>query len=97
MDEKEDLIDAMSSILGLTPQNTRLILNVLVHPDIIEETKAYIRANDFASLCEKFQAPWDCAKEAEAKFENQKHGWLGAGTSMEFDWWCEPCRKRVME
>lgn len=97
MDEKEELIHQMEHILGLVPGNTRLILNGLVHPEVIEYTKRFIKAKDFASQCQKFKAPWDCAKEAEAKFENIKYGWLGGGTTMEFDWWCEPCRKRVME
>lgn len=97
MDEKEELISKMESILGLVPSQTRLVLNAIVHPDVIDETKRYIKAMDKAAMCTKFVAPWDCAKEAEAKFENIKYGWLGAGTSLEFDWWCEPCRKRVME
>lgn len=97
MDEKEELISQLEEVLGGVPHNTRLILNGLSHPGVIEFTKRYIKSRDVANLCQKFEAPWDCAKEAEARFENIKYGWLGAGNSIEFDWWCTPCRNRVMD
>lgn len=100
MDEKEELISGIESILGLTPANTRLILNVLAHPELIEHTKRYIRSKDYASRCTKYETPWDCIKEAEAKFENIKFGWLGSGNSsveLSLDWLCEACHRRITE
>lgn len=97
MQEKEDLIEEIESILGLIPANTRLLLNLLVQPSLVDYTRRYIRAADKSFLCKKYEAPWSCLKEAEAKFENVKFGWLGAGGEFELDWICESCRQRIIE
>lgn len=96
MDEKEELISEIEAVLGLIPSQTRLILNLLVHPDVIDYTKRYIKAKDEAAKCTLFKPPWDCIKEAEARYENVSFGGVG-GSDMEFDSWCVACRKRVME
>ena len=98
MEEKAELIARIQEVLGIVPGNTSYILNVLVRDDVIEHTKSYIHSMDKASRCEKFKAPWSCAKEAEAMYENIKYGWLGAANGIGYsEWWCEPCRKRVMD
>jgi hypothetical protein len=98
MDEKSELIERIKEVLGVLPGNTSYILNVLVREDVIDATKAFIHIKDEGSRCEKFPAPWSCAKEAEAMYENIKYGWLGAAHGIGYsEWWCEPCRKRVMD
>jgi hypothetical protein len=97
VEEKEELIEAIQEATGRLPNGTRLILDVLTQPDVIEFTKRFIQANDEAGKCLNYQDPWNCAKEAEAKYRNIKYGWL-AGNGVGFDEsWCEPCRRRVME
>lgn len=98
MDEKEELLAKIQEILGSLPIGTAKILNVLTRPDLIEYTKRYIKVMDKASLCTNYEAPWSCIKEAEAKYENMKYGWLGADSGVGFsEWWCENCRKKVMD
>lgn len=99
MDEKEELLEHMRSILGHIPGNTNFLLKVLVHPDVIEHTKAYVRKMDVGSQCTQYAYPWSCIKEAEAHYENIKFGWLagsGSGVGLN-DSWCENCRRKVME
>ena len=100
MNEKEELVEQVQEVLGYLPVGTRLVISALVRPDVIEATKRYIKEMDEASKCTHHKAPWNCAKEAEAMYENIKFGWLGApsGSGVGFaDWWCENCRRRVME
>lgn len=98
MKEKEDLIEVLQNIFGHIPQETRLVLKMLGHPNVIGHTKSYINKIDTSSRCTNYEPPWSCAREAEAKYENIKYGWLGAGAGVGFeDWWCDNCRKRVMD
>lgn len=100
MNEKEELIAKLQEAIGFVPANTSYILHVLSRPDVIDATKHYIKAVDKASMCQKYPAPWNCAKEAEARYENIKYGWLGAPSESGLgfaDWWCDACRKKVME
>ena len=95
--EKEDLIDEVKAAFGIEPPGLRQILAALAHPDVVEHTQAYFRALDKKHLCEHYDEPWSCAREAEAKYETIKYGWLGAGAGVGFDEsWCEPCRQRVL-
>ncbi len=97
-DEKEELIERIEEAIGYLPDNTRLILKALSHPNVINAAKHYINVNDEAGRCLKYQYPWSCAKEAEAMYENIKFGWLGGVNGVGYDDnWCEPCRKKVME
>lgn len=96
-DPKEELIAEMQEVLGLIPSNTRLILNALAHPSLIDYARRYLRAVDKAGRCTKYEYPWSCTKEAEAKFENVKYGWLGGVSEIELDWICENCRNRITE
>lgn len=96
MEEKLDLITKLQEIYGRIPVGTTEILNMIAHPQVIEFTKRYISAKDFSSRCTNYQAPWSCIREAEAKYENIKYGWLGAGAGYS-EWWCENCRKKVTE
>lgn len=100
MDEKEELLEEIQATLGFLPGNTGYLLHVLTLPEVIDSTKRYVKAMDKASRCLNYQAPWNCAREAEARYENIKHGWLGApsGSGVGLaEWWCENCRKKVME
>lgn len=96
--EKEDLIEQMTRIVGHVPIGTRDLLNVLIHPDLIEYTKKYINAQDEGGRCLFYEYPWSCAKEAEANYKNIKYGWLGGASGIGFDeTWCDNCRKKIME
>ena len=98
MDEKEELISAIEDTFGVVPDQARLILGMLAHPRVIDEAKRYLRARDLGSQCTKYKHPWSCIREAEAKFENVKYGWLGAGSAeIELDWCCANCMKRITE
>lgn len=96
MNEKEEVIKKIETILGRVPDNTRTILNVLVHPDVINTTKRYIHVHDRSDLCQRYAAPWSCVREAEARFENLRLGWLGAASDVldEIEW-CEPCKNKL--
>lgn len=95
---KDALVHGVTELLGRDIPNLRWALRVLSHPDVIEYTKRYFDAMDVNSRCTKYEPPWSCAKEAEAKYENIKYGWLGAGSGVGFsEWWCDNCKKKVME
>jgi hypothetical protein len=93
---REDLIDELTTFRGVEPSNIRRILSMLSHPDMIKITIKYFQDLDGAQTCEKYEAPWNCAREAEAHYENIQYGW-SAGVGIGFDGsWCTPCRDRVM-
>lgn len=93
-EEKEELIDLIMSITGSLPPQTRYILRVLSHPEVVAHARAYFNSVDTTSRCTRYEAPWSCAQEAEARFENVKYGWLGSGGVVD-EWWCENCRRRL--
>lgn len=97
MEEKEELVEQLEATLGLTLTPTmRRLLTALAHPSVIEASRRYIYAMDPNSRCLNFASPWNCALEAEAKYENIEHGWLGGINGVSYsDWWCENCRRRV--
>lgn len=99
-EEKEDLIDEIKSVLGHEPQGMRQFLALMTHPDLVDHVASYFKllSNQAGKhACQLYEAPWDCAREAEAKYETIKYGWLGAGSGVGFDEsWCEPCRQRVL-
>lgn len=99
-EEKEDFVDEIKAVLGHEPQGLRQFLGILSHPDLIEHTVSFFKTVSGQSgkhSCELFEFPWSCAREAEAKYETIKYGWLGAGAGVGFDEsWCEPCRQRVL-
>lgn len=99
-EEKEDFIDEIKAVLGHEPQGLRQFLGILSHPDLIEHTVDFFKTVDGQAgkhSCELYEFPWSCAREAEAKYETIKYGWLGAGSGVGFDEsWCEPCRQRVL-
>lgn len=101
MDEKsevaEEILERIVEVTGTTMPGVKGILRLLAHPDVIEHTKRYFDIADVASRCQKYQDPWNCAREAEAQYENIKYGWLGAANGVGYsEWWCENCRKKVM-
>lgn len=94
---REDLIDELASVRGVEPSNIRRILAMLGHPDMIKHTIKYFRDLDGAQECENYEGPWNCAREAEAHYENIQYGWTGGAGGIGFDEsWCQPCRDRVM-
>ena len=99
MDEKEELIDNIQAVNGgRLPSNVRNVLSIIVHPDVIESTKDYIRVHDVNTRCLNYEYPWSCIREAEAKYKNIKYGWLAGSSGIGYDEsWCENCRKKVMD
>lgn len=92
----DELIEAVTEFTGSEPVGLRRYLRLLSHPDVITKTKAYFDSVDFAHMCTKYQAPWNCAREAEATYQNIKYGWTGgAGGIGVNDDWCENCRAKV--
>lgn len=95
--EKEDLIDAIKEIRPIEPANIRLILDLLAHPDVIQHTIRYFQELDTAQKCLNYEHPWNCAREAEARYQTIQYGWIsGAGALGYDDSWCEPCRDRLL-
>lgn len=93
---KDDLIDQVTSMVGYEPPGLRVLLRVLSHPDMAGEAKKYFEAMDIGSRCTKYEPPWNCAREAEAQYQNIQYGWLGANGVGYDESWCEPCRRKVM-
>jgi hypothetical protein len=95
---KEELLDHIQMVTGGLPSNARYILKVLAHPDLIEHTRRYFSEMDDEARCQNYEAPWSCAREAEALYKNIKYGWLGGASGIGFDEsWCEPCRRKVLD
>lgn len=93
MDEdKEDLVDHIQGILGHLPPDTRLILQALAHPAIIEHTQAYFGKLDNTTRCLRYAEPWSCVQEAEAKYESIMHGWSAAAGTYGKEMWCDNCK-----
>ena len=96
-DEKDELLDKLCEVTGFEPIGARRFLDLLVQPDLIEYTKRFVVSRDEASRCQHYRAPWSCIKEADARYENIKFGWLGAGPGNYSEWWCNNCRRKVTE
>lgn len=96
-DDKEILLGKVQQILGREEPGIRKVLRLLAHPDVIGYTKKYFDAMDVNSMCTKYESPWSCAREAEARYENIHFGFLGAGSGIGFDdSWCDNCKKKVL-
>lgn len=94
---REELIDLISSAVGYEPPGIRVLIRTISHPDIIGEIRRYLDLVDVASRCVKYEAPWSCAREAEARYENIKYGWYGGAGGIGFDEsWCPNCRRKVI-
>lgn len=94
---REDLIDAITSTRGVEPPGVRQTLDALIHPDVIEEAIKYLQGLNVKQTCLLYDQPWNCAREAEAKYMNIRFGWTGGAGGIGFDEsWCEPCRERVL-
>jgi hypothetical protein len=94
---REDLIDELSGIKGTEPAGIRRLLGDLADPAIIEHTIRYFQGLNNARQCLNFEHPWNCAREAEAKYKNIQFGWSGGAGGIGLDEsWCEPCRDRVL-
>jgi hypothetical protein len=95
--QKEELIEGIKELVGHEPLGVRVLLRVLAHPDLVQHTRRYFDELDQSTKCRIYEAPWCCAREAEAKYENIKYGWTGAVGGISFDeFWCEPCRRKVL-
>lgn len=96
-EDKEDLIDRITELVGSEPMGVRPMLRILAHPALVSYTVRYFQSLDESSKCLKYEPPWSCAREAEARYENIKYGWLGGINGVGFDEsWCENCRKKVL-
>lgn len=94
MEEKETLIKAFKGVSGRYPANLLEILNVLVHPSVVQYAKAYIQVNDHTPVCQKYQYPWNCIKETEAIDQTVNNGWGGNMDDLMINW-CVKCRARL--
>lgn len=95
--QKEDLIDSIKELVGQEPVGLRVLLRTLSHPGVVTEVARYFAGLDTTNRCTTYEAPWNCSKEAEARYENIKYGWLGGAGGVGFDEsWCPNCRKKVM-
>jgi len=100
LDAKENLIEKLKEVTGVLPPNTRQFLKLLSHPEVADHTIEWMKSLDKAGLCTTYQAPWDCEKESEAKYETIYQG-FNQVLDLEFDdaWkehWCTNCKERVM-
>jgi hypothetical protein len=97
LQQKEELIDGIRDLVGYEPPGVRVLLRVLAHPDLVQHTRRYFDELDTSTKCIKYEAPWSCALEAEARYENIKYGWMGGAGGIGFDEsWCENCRRKVL-
>lgn len=96
-DPKEDLLEQMLAVAGRLPAETRYILKLLTHPDIVEHAQVYFNQFNYDKRCLRYAPPWSCRLESEAKFENIVFGWGGApegnGTHNS---WCDNCKKPTL-
>lgn len=94
---KEELIRKITEIVGVEPPGLRVLLRTLGHPDLVGDVLRYLQPLDEALRCQMYATPWNCAREAEARYQNIKYGWLGGAGGIGYDeTWCEPCRKKVL-
>ena len=94
---KEDLVDQATSILGHEPAGIRSMLKLLSHPSIIGNVRRYLEALDADAIrCLHYEAPWNCIREADAKYQNMQYGYVGGPMVGVDDSWCESCLSKVM-
>lgn len=100
--DREDLIERVGEVTGVMPTQLRKILKMLSHPDVIVYTRKYFGSMDLRTKCERFEPPWSCVKDEDARYETIWDGWLtqenepGPDPQLAKNW-CEPCRRRVLE
>lgn len=95
--QRENLISSVKELVGYEPAGLRVLLRVLSHPDVVQDVSKYFSGLDTSLTCLKYEAPWSCAKEAEASYQNIKYGWLGGANGIGFDEsWCPSCRQKVL-
>lgn len=95
-DDKETLIERVKELVGYEPPGIRVLLRVLAHPVLVQHTRRYFDALDGSMKCLFYEPPWSCAKEAEARYENIKYGWLGGVNGSLVDTWCDNCKRKVL-
>lgn len=92
----EDLIDAIEGVVGVVPNDTRRILRLLIHDDVIDATRLYLDEVGNSNACLVYDPPWDCIKESDEKYETLHYGMM-PGLRHDYAWddqWCERCLKR---
>jgi hypothetical protein len=87
------LLEQMLAVAGRLPADTRYILKLMTHPDIVEHAQVYFNKFNYDTRCLRYSPPWSCRLESEAKYENIIHGWTGVEGGRTQDSWCVNCQK----
>ena len=95
-DPKEALLEQMLAVAGRLPAETRYILKLLTHPEIVEHAQVYFSQFNYDTRCTRYSPPWSCRLESEAKYENIFHGWTGVEGGRTQDSWCDNCKKPTL-
>lgn len=85
LQHKEELIGYVQDAVGNIPDNIRVVINALAHPDVVEHTKEFFSLQ-MTNACQIFGAGWSCQRQAESKF-----GYNGEEKDEDAEEWCEPC------
>lgn len=95
---KEALINKAQEIAGVLPPGISGVIKLLSHPDVIAQTTEYFKSINPRTMCTLYEAPWNCAREAESRYQSIRYGWLGGMSGIGYDEsWCENCRSGVMD
>lgn len=98
MSDKEELIKHLQEVHGKLPADTRQVIAMLSHPMVAPLMRRYLISLDANFKCARFESPWSCSMEANARYENIKFGWAGGASGIGLDEsWCGNCRRRVLE
>lgn len=95
MGEKDELIRRIREVNGRDPSSLNEMLNVLVDERVIALTKAYLQTRDRTDACKKYQAPWNCALEAQAFAQTVYNAGWGTTMADVIENWCVNCQARL--
>lgn len=95
-DAKEELINQLQAFMGTVPSDARVVIKALAHPQVLRHTLAYFSSLDLSTMCTEYESPWDCEKEAEARYQTLELGWEVRQYDEEYrETWCDNCKERV--